>query len=551
MWGSWRPSALILGSLTVVACAPADEVQEPVTLGRATSAITVADAVDAGCSTSQVAGLSQQIIGQANCISPGAYEELAPLPSNVTLGGAVLPYIQLPARDALLDALNANPGQSMQINSMLRTVAQQYLLYRWYQQGRCGIGLAATPGNSNHENGLAIDIQQYNTWRSDLEARGFDWLGGNDPVHFDYRGMDAVNQKGVDVLAFQQLWNINHPDDLIDADGIYGPQTQARMEQSPAEGFPMGPDCGDDPMDPPVPPSDVELTARFLDASDVYADGPSEGAVDLVEGGRYQLEVMLRHVGQSSGQAIEVDIALPEGVGLVGYSLTRDGSGIEAPVEGDTYAEPTTSLSLTVDALAVGERARLALEVEATDYTADQATPGSVVVEAEGVGERTLSLDVYSDRRFTFDGGRFEGWTGDVALDGGELVVDGEASSPSLDLRWDAVREIEVKSSGSGTVALGFDGEAPSVTLPVSDGVVATADLEGAGAQLTSIVVSGGLNLDELVVRSTETAGKTPDLMTEADGGCTVSAAGEDGSVHLAWLLGFAALARVGRRRRD
>lgn len=537
-----------MSSLSLLACAPESPAPEPVRLGRVTSAITVEDAVDAGCTTSQVAGLSQQIIAQANCISPGAYEELTPLPSNVTLGGAVLPYIQLPARDALLDALNDNPSQSMQINSMLRTVAQQYLLYRWYQQGRCGIGLAATPGNSNHESGLAIDIQQYSAWRTELESRGFDWLGASDPVHYDYRGMDAVNQKGVDVLAFQELWNLNHPDDLIDADGIYGPQTEARMVQAPAEGFPVGPDCGDDPMDPPVPPSDVDLTVRFLDATDVYDDGPSEGAVDLVVGGRYQLEVMLRHVGQSSGQALTVDLTLPEGVDLVGHALTRDGSGVEALVEDQTYDRRAT-LNLSLDPLVVGERARLALEVEATGYTADRLVPVSVAVEVEGVGERNLSLDVYSDRRFTFDGDRLEGWTGEASVTDGALVVDGEAVSPGLDLSWDAIRELEITSSGSGTLVVGFDGKEPSLTLPVSDGVVTTSDLDGAGTRLTSIRVKGSLSLDELVIRSSETpGGATPDLMGEADG-CTVAVPDGESPPHLAWLLALTGLVGIRRRR--
>ena len=39
-------------------------------------------------------------------------------------------------------------GTKMTINSMLRTVAQQYLLYHWYQAGQCSISLAATPGTS-------------------------------------------------------------------------------------------------------------------------------------------------------------------------------------------------------------------------------------------------------------------------------------------------------------------------------------------------------------------------------------------------------------------
>lgn len=29
------------------------------------------------------------------------------------------------------------------------------MLYKWYQQGKCGISLAATPGSSNHEDGRA------------------------------------------------------------------------------------------------------------------------------------------------------------------------------------------------------------------------------------------------------------------------------------------------------------------------------------------------------------------------------------------------------------
>ena len=61
----------------------------------------------------------------------------------------------------------------MSINSAFRTVAQQYLLYAWYKQGRCGIGLAATPGNSNHEQGLAVDIEdmQFFDTQTDLAIR--------------------------------------------------------------------------------------------------------------------------------------------------------------------------------------------------------------------------------------------------------------------------------------------------------------------------------------------------------------------------------------------
>jgi uncharacterized protein (TIGR03382 family) len=130
---------------------------------------------------------------------------------------------------------------------MLRTVAQQYLLYRWYQAGTCGIPLAATPGNSNHEQGRALDTGSYATWDTILDDYGWDWYGNSDVYHFTYTGPGWVNLQGTDVLAFQRLWNRNHPEDLIDEDGIYGPQTGARLSASPADGFPLGAEgcCGD------------------------------------------------------------------------------------------------------------------------------------------------------------------------------------------------------------------------------------------------------------------------------------------------------------------
>jgi hypothetical protein len=134
---------------------------------------------------------------------------------------------------------------------MLRTAAQQYLLYNWYQTGQCGISLAAKPGLSNHETGTAIDIEEYSAWRSTLEANGFRWLGSSDPWHFDYIGAGAVDHRGLDVLAFQKLWNRNNPNDKIAEDGSWGPGTESRMRKSPANGFPVGATCNA-PVNEPV-----------------------------------------------------------------------------------------------------------------------------------------------------------------------------------------------------------------------------------------------------------------------------------------------------------
>ncbi|MBI4951430.1 MAG: D-alanyl-D-alanine carboxypeptidase family protein [Myxococcales bacterium] len=245
---SLRLQAAALGlaaSAGLPGCAPLGaESPEPEgeRLGQSAAALTVAEAAAAGCTTATVAGLSLQIIAQGDCSSPGAYVAVPALP-NVSFGGAVLPYLEAPARDAFVAAAAAEPQLSMQVNSMLRTVAQQYLLYSWYLAGSCGIGLAATPGSSNHETGLALDLSPYDLWRPTLEAHGFAWLGASDPVHFDYVGAGAVDYRGVDVRAFQELWNGNHPDDPIAADGDYGPQTEARLELAPADGFAHGADC--------------------------------------------------------------------------------------------------------------------------------------------------------------------------------------------------------------------------------------------------------------------------------------------------------------------
>lgn len=211
--------------------------------GDAFSGGSVSDAAAASCTTTSVKGLSLQIIAEANCLSPGAFEAVPDLP-NLSKGSAVFAFMQKPARDKLVSALQANPSRSMSINSMLRTSAQQFLLYRWYQLGRCGIGLAAKPGNSNHQGGLAIDINEYSSWKSTLQSNGFRWLGSSDPVHFDYSGSGAKEQRSLDVLAFQKLWNRNNPADKISEDGAWGPNTEARMKKSPASGFPTGAQCG-------------------------------------------------------------------------------------------------------------------------------------------------------------------------------------------------------------------------------------------------------------------------------------------------------------------
>jgi hypothetical protein len=224
-------------------------------------------AVDASCSTTSVKGLATQLIEEIQCLRPGTLASIETDPG-FSLGSAVFPWLQTPARLALLEAQKQR-GATMTINSALRTLPQQYLLYRWYKTGKCNIGLAAAPGNSNHESALAVDIDDNAAWREAMAAHDLVWLGAGDPVHFDYKGEGVVEIGGVSVLAFQRLWNRNHPEDLIEEDSDYGPATEGRLAQSPVGGFAKGADCAAPKPDPlPVPPPTSQP------ASDAGPPGP-------------------------------------------------------------------------------------------------------------------------------------------------------------------------------------------------------------------------------------------------------------------------------------
>ncbi len=203
----------------------------------------VSDVAARSCSTAGVRGLSDQIIAEARCIRKDAYSPIPRL-SNLSAGEHVSLFLETPARDHLVRALKSQPKKKMTLNSALRTVAQQYILDRWYRTKRCGIQLASDPGTSNHETGLALDVSEYGAWRKALEKEGFQWMGKSDRVHFDYRGPDAVDHRGLDVIAFKRLWNRNHPDDQLPETADYDGEVAARIAKSPAAGFATGPRCG-------------------------------------------------------------------------------------------------------------------------------------------------------------------------------------------------------------------------------------------------------------------------------------------------------------------
>jgi len=202
----------------------------------------VQEAAERSCSTVSVKGLSKQIIAQGRCIDPDAFAKL-PQRANLIIGNQVFGYLQAGARRHLLRALDAHPNQVLTLNSALRTLAQQYLVWRWGMKKSCGVQLAATPGKSNHERGLAIDVSEHSIWRKALESENFVWMGKSDRVHFDFAKGKGSSPRTMDVLAFQKLWNLNHPDKRLAETGRFDTRTQERLAQAPAGGFSKGAFC--------------------------------------------------------------------------------------------------------------------------------------------------------------------------------------------------------------------------------------------------------------------------------------------------------------------
>jgi len=224
------------------------------TYSETSSEVSVSAYTSSGCSTAVVLGLSKQIADEISCMNPTSLTAFTPGGNLTVTGNAVLPYLGAPAKTALLKVTAAS---TIQINSAFRTVAQQYLLYRWYQQGRCGITAAAQPGRSNHQSGRALDVANYGSRITAMANQGWSHSVPGDPVHFDHLGSPDI--RGKDVLAFQRLWNRNNPTDKISEDGAYGPQTESRLRSAPATGFATGATCG---------------TTRAIGANILAVDGP-------------------------------------------------------------------------------------------------------------------------------------------------------------------------------------------------------------------------------------------------------------------------------------
>lgn len=202
------------------------------TLGSRTLWSGLIKDVPMGTSTSIANGLSQQLIEQMNLIDPNTLVSCEDL--NIQLLPAAYPLLQPQAKVALAKAMRER-GVALQLNSGYRTIVQQQILYN---QRHLNSNPVAYPGNSNHQSGVALDIEEPRAWDPFLIKHGWHPLA-KDPPHFDFGRSRDIRK--IATLAFQQLWNQNNPEDLIAEDGDYGPTTEAKVNQSPVMGFKIAP----------------------------------------------------------------------------------------------------------------------------------------------------------------------------------------------------------------------------------------------------------------------------------------------------------------------
>lgn len=88
----------------------------------------------------------------------------------------------------------ARAGISLIVNSGFRSMSEQRYLYNCYLTKRCNGGnLAARPGYSNHQSGVALDIstrssRTYNWLKRNARRWGYVRTVPSEPWHWEYRG---------------------------------------------------------------------------------------------------------------------------------------------------------------------------------------------------------------------------------------------------------------------------------------------------------------------------------------------------------------------------
>jgi hypothetical protein len=226
--------------LTLLAGCGEEASSPPPPLSARRFAVTIDDVAASTCGTPPelVNGLSRQLVDAINCLRPGTLAEIPE--GDVRMLEADRPaFVDARALDALLDAAAEGDGPLV-LKWGYRDVALQQLF--WRQDVLQGCAVAAPPGLSNHQNGLAVDVTDrgaIDEWGPALRRHGWDNHLPNDRVHFDYQRAEDIGLGSLSLYAFQALWNANFPDEPLPLTGELDAATDAALSEAPIEGFPV------------------------------------------------------------------------------------------------------------------------------------------------------------------------------------------------------------------------------------------------------------------------------------------------------------------------
>jgi hypothetical protein len=184
--------------------------------------VTVAEACASyTCSTSLVGGLSRLVRVQSPQIHADSHVHL---------------FLQPVPRDSLMHVLLEREA-TLLITSCFRVLPEQMMLWRQYQEGRCGIKLAARPGShAPHCEGIAVDVHAALNWALAFERHNWQYLGSKDPMHFQHLGDVRHDIGALGVRAFQTLQS-RHGAHPLTVDGVFGQLTESALMSAPAEGW--------------------------------------------------------------------------------------------------------------------------------------------------------------------------------------------------------------------------------------------------------------------------------------------------------------------------
>lgn len=230
-----RAALLLVSALVVSACDDAET--PPEAYGTLQQSVTLDEIARSRCDTPPelVDGLSRQLVDAINCLRPDTLAEI-PLGGDIRMLREGRPnFIDARGLDALLDAA-AEAGGGMVVRWAYRDIALQHLF--WLQDVYQGCAVAAPAGLSNHQNGLAVDLNNFQEWEPVMRRWGWENNLPNDRVHFDYQLVGDIGLGSLSIYAFQALWNANFPDRALPLTGELDGATDAALTDAPIEGFP-------------------------------------------------------------------------------------------------------------------------------------------------------------------------------------------------------------------------------------------------------------------------------------------------------------------------